>query len=89
VTSQTAYGEYCWQAFFTATGNFQDSSGTAKTNECFSVSGPYHTPTPSPSGGVLAATGATPPTQDLAIFLIALGLVVMMGGAFAWRRREA
>ncbi|HSP10102.1 MAG TPA: hypothetical protein VLU92_10960, partial [Candidatus Dormibacteraeota bacterium] len=88
----TAPGTYCWQAFFTATGNFNNSSGTAKTNECFTVAtGGVEgaTATATPTGGVLADTGANTPDQSFGLVLAALGLLAMVGGAFAWRRREA
>jgi hypothetical protein len=39
-------------------------------------------------GGVLAATGATVPGQNLGLFLIVLGLCVMTVGAIAWKRRR-
>jgi hypothetical protein len=45
-------------------------------------------PSPSPTGGVLAATGENTPTQGLALFLVAIGLAAMIGGALAWRRRR-
>ncbi len=40
------------------------------------------------TGGVLAATGGNTPAQGLALLLIAFGLLAMVGGALAWRRRR-
>ncbi len=88
---------------FTATYS-GDSHYNGKTSACepFSVAPAQVTPTPSPTptggveaatatptGGVLAATGGSTPDQSFGLFLAALGLLAMIGGAFAWRRREA
>jgi hypothetical protein len=36
----------------------------------------------------LAETGSTSPDMVFGFLLVALGIVTLVGGAFAWRRRE-
>jgi hypothetical protein len=47
------------------------------------------TPTPTPTGAVLAETGANPPGGGLGFGLMGLGLLAMLAGVFTWRRQRA
>jgi hypothetical protein len=44
---------------------------------------------PSPTGGVLAATGSTPPAELLALLLLGIGVIALVAGFAALRRRES
>jgi hypothetical protein len=44
---------------------------------------------PSPTGGVLAATGSTPPSEVLALLLLGIGVIALIAGFAALRRRAS
>jgi hypothetical protein len=44
---------------------------------------------PSPTGGVLAATGSTPPSEFLALLLLGIGVIALIAGFAAMRRRAS
>jgi hypothetical protein len=87
-------GSYSFEAVYTSdnTALFTGSTGACELFNVVAggVGGSTATPSPTatPTGGVLAATGGITPVQGLAVFLIAFGLLAMLGGAFAWRRRR-
>ena len=97
--SNLAAGSYAFKATYNG-----DSYYNSKISECepFTVAAAQVTPTPSPTptggveaatatatGGVLAATGGSTPDQSFGLFLAGMGFLTMVGGAFAWSRREA
>jgi hypothetical protein len=92
-------GSYSFDAAYTSdnTALFTRSNSTC---EPFTVVAVTASPSPSPTaiptggvlaatGGVLAATGSNTPAQGLALLLIPFGLLAMVCGALAWRRRTA
>jgi hypothetical protein len=87
-------GSYSFEAVYTS-HNTALFAGSTSACEPFTVvaggvggSTASPSPTATPTGGVLAATGGNTPAQGLALFLIAFGLLAMVGGALAWRRRR-
>jgi hypothetical protein len=87
-------GSYSFEAVYTS-DNATLFTGSTGACEPFSVvaggvggSTASPSPTAAPTGAVLAATGGDTPAQGLALFLIAFGLLAMVGGALAWRRRR-
>jgi hypothetical protein len=84
-------GSYSFEAVYTSdyTALF---TGSTSACEPFTVveggvggSTASPSPTAAPTGAVLAATGGGTPAQGLALFLIAFGLLAMVGGALARR----
>jgi hypothetical protein len=45
--------------------------------------------TPTPTGGVLAETGANLPGEGFGVGLMVLGALAMLAGVLAWRRQRA
>lgn len=74
----TVAGTWHWKAAFIQDGEVVVQSNAA--DEPVTVSN---------AGAVLAATGVTPPTEMLALLLMAFGISAIAGGALAMRRREA
>jgi hypothetical protein len=87
-------GSYSFEADYTSdnTALFTGSTGACEpfTVVAGGVGGSTASPSPTaePTGAVLAATGSDTPAQGLALFLIAFGLLAMVGGVLAWRRRR-
>jgi hypothetical protein len=87
-------GSYSFKAVYTSddTALFTGSTSACETLTVVSggVAGSTASPSPTatPTGAVLAATGSNSPAQGLAVFLIAFGLLAMTGAALAWRRRR-
>jgi hypothetical protein len=54
-----------------------------------SPSGGVASPSASPTGGVLAGTGSTPPTEVLALLLVGIGVLALIAGFVALRRRAS
>jgi hypothetical protein len=87
-------GSYSFEAVYTSdnTSLFTGSTGACELFNVVAggVGGSTATPSPTatPMGGVLAATGGTTPAEGFSLFLIAFGLLAMLGGALAWRRRR-
>jgi hypothetical protein len=86
-------GSYSFDALYTS-DDATLFTGSRSTCEPFTVvaaggggSTASPSPTATPAGGVLAATGTNTPAESLALFLIPLGLFAMVWGALAWRRR--
>ena len=52
-----------------------------------SPSGGVASPSASPTGGVLAGTGSTPPSEVLALLLVGIGVLALIAGFVALRRR--
>jgi hypothetical protein len=87
-------GSYSFEADYTSdnTGLFTNATGSCEpfTVVAGGVGGSTASPSPTaaPTGAVLAATGGDIPAQGLALFLITFGLLAMVGGVLAWRRRR-
>jgi len=87
-------GSYSFEAVYTSDNNALFAGSTSACEPFTVVAGGVGgstaspSPTATPTGGVLAATGGNTPAQGLALFLIAFGLLAMVGGALAWRRRR-
>ena len=87
-------GSYSFEAVYTSDNNALFAGSTSACEPFTVVAGGVGdstaspSPTATPTGGVLAATGGNTPAQGLALFLIAFGLLAMVGGGLAWRRRR-
>jgi hypothetical protein len=90
----TAQGQAIWNNGCAAPGQTTPRPSAGKTPSVGATPSAGATPiqtgavsAATAGGGVLAATGATVPGQDLGLFIIVLGLFVMTVGAIAWKRR--
>jgi len=90
-----AAGSYSFEAVYSSDNTALFTGSTSACEPFTVVSGGVGgstvgpSPTATPTGGVLAATGSNSPAQGLALFLIAFGLLAMVGGALAWKRRRS
>ena len=92
VTGVTANATYTTANGFVATvaGTWHWKAAFIEDGSVVVQSDPASEPvTVSDVGAVLAATGATPPSEMLALLLIAFGISAIAGGTLAMRRREA
>jgi hypothetical protein len=87
-------GSYSFEAVYTSDNNALFAGSTSACEPLTVVAGGVGgsmaspSPTATPTGAVLAATGGNTPAQGFALFLIAFGLLAMVGGALVWRRRR-